>query len=102
VMMMMVAHSIVRAHAWEFMNESWQNFSELYNGGGVKLLSIAKSVVNGFTTQAELDDVTSFFASHVVQGTERGVRKSIEGISANIAWLTRDRDEILGYFQSKA
>ncbi len=91
------SHAVGRTLAWEFLKEHWETFVDRYNGGGIGLLARVLGIASGFTAKEQLEDVEGFFNTHRVQGTERAVKRTLEIVRSNIAWLQRDRGEILAY-----
>ncbi len=92
------SHAKGRTLAWEFLKQNWDTFVDRYNGGGIGLLARIIGLASEFTAKQELEDVESFFQTHQVQGTERAVKKTIETVRSNVAWLERARNEIVAYF----
>ena len=92
------SHAAGKGLAWDFLKANWQTFVERYNGGGIGMLSRVIGIAAGFTAPQDLDNVERFFEAHAVPGTERAVKKTIEIVQSNIAWLERDRNEIRSYF----
>ena len=90
-------HPLGRTLAWKFLKKNWKTFVDRYHGGGIGLLSRMIGISSGFTDRRQLEDVQDFFRAHRVPGTERAVRKSLEIIRSNIAWLERDRDDLKTY-----
>jgi puromycin-sensitive aminopeptidase len=91
-------HPLGRALAWKCLKKNWKTFVERYHGGGIGLLSRLIGITSGFTERRHLEDAEKFFRSHRVPGTERAIRKSLEFIRSNVAWLERDRSDLRGYF----
>ncbi len=56
------------------------------------------AITSGFTTEEMREDVERFFSNHPAPGAERSVRQSLERIGTNIAWLSRNRDELAKWF----
>jgi puromycin-sensitive aminopeptidase len=92
------SHSVGRPLAWEFVKEHWQTFVDRYHGGGIGLLSRMIGIPGGFTSKEQLQDAENFYQTHHVPGTERAVKKTLEILRSNIAWLERDGNEIREYF----
>jgi len=55
-------------------------------------------IAGGFTAKEQLEDAEGFFQTHPVPGTERAVKKTLEILRSNIAWLGRDGKEMRAYF----
>ncbi|MBF8305033.1 MAG: puromycin-sensitive aminopeptidase [Acidobacteria bacterium] len=91
-------HPVGRALAWKCLKKNWKTFVERYHGGGIGLLSRLIGITSGFTERRNLEDAQDFFRRHRVLGTERAIRKSLEFIRSNVAWLERDRSDLRGYF----
>ena len=91
-------HPLGRDLAWKCLKKNWKMFVERYHGGGIGLLSRMIAITSGFTDRRHLEDAQDFFRRHRVPGTERAIRKTLELIRSNIAWLERDRQDLKDYF----
>jgi puromycin-sensitive aminopeptidase len=91
-------NAVGRTLAWKCLKRNWKMFVERYHGGGLGLLSRLIGIPSGFTERRHLEDAEKFFRGHKVPGTERAVRKTIEFVRGNIAWIERDRKDLRTYF----
>jgi puromycin-sensitive aminopeptidase len=82
---------------WEFVKENWEELFRRYGDGGFALMRLV-SITGAFTTEDKREDVEHFFRDHPAPGAERSVRQSLERIQTNVAWLTKNRDELAKWF----
>ena len=83
--------------AWEFVKANWDEFDNRYGEGGFGLMRLV-SIASRFTTEDKREDVESFFSDHPAPAAERTIRQSLERIRLNIAWLERNRAELVEWF----
>jgi len=79
--------------AWEFLKSNWDELDRRYGEGGFGLMRLV-SIVSGFTTEEQREDVERFFTEHPVPSADRTVRQALERIRLNAAWLDRNRSEV--------
>ena len=79
--------------AWEFMKDNWAELDRRYGEGGFAIMRLA-SISSLFTTEQKKQEVIEFFDSHPVPAAERTIRQGLERMSNNIAWLSKNRDEL--------
>ena len=79
--------------AWEFLKANWQEFDRRYGEGGFALMRLV-GFTSRFSTQEKLDDVESFFEANPAPAAEGTIRRSLERIKLNIAWLDRNGKEL--------
>ena len=82
-----------RDMAWEFLKGSWDELDRRYGEGGFGLMRLV-SIVSGFTSEEQREDVERFFTDHPVPSADRTVRQALERIRLNAAWLDRNRAEL--------
>jgi len=82
-----------RDMAWEFLKSNWDELDRRYGEGGFGLMRLV-SIVSGFTTEEQREDVERFFTEHPVPSADRTVRQALERIRLNAAWLDRNRSEV--------
>jgi len=89
-----------RDMAWKFVQDSWD---ELYNRyeGGFLLSRLIKSTTELFVTEQSAKDIEEFFASRTVPAAERTIQQSLENIRLNCTWLARESDRIRTWLQDK-
>ena len=83
--------------AWQFLKDNWAELDRRYGEGGFAIMRLV-GIASAFTTLEMRDDVERFFTDNPAPGGERTVRQSLERIRLNAAWLTRNRDELAGWF----
>ena len=94
----LAGNSVGRQLAWKCLKKNWKMLVERYHGGGLGLLSRLIGIPSGFTEKRQFQDAEKFFRSHKVPGTERAVKKTLEFVRGNIAWIERDRKDLRAYF----
>ncbi len=52
------------------------------------------TIVEGFSSPDQRDDVAAFFAAHPAASAERAIRQALERIDLNAAWLARNREAL--------
>ena len=82
-----------RDQAWEFVKENWDTFVSRY-ADGLFALSNLVPVVSRFNTEEKLADVEEFFGAHPTPAADRAIKQALEVIRLNVAWLSRNRDEL--------
>ena len=92
------SHPLGRTLAWNFTKKNWSTLVNRYHGGGLNLLSRIIGITAGFHTREQWADVRDFFRTRRIPGTERAVKKSLEILRSNVAWLERDRADLKRYF----
>lgn len=88
---------IGREMTWQFVKDNWEELDRRYGDGGFAFMRLV-AITSGFTTEEMREDVERFFSNHPAPGAERSVRQSLERIGTNIAWLSRNRDELAKWF----
>ena len=80
--------------AWTFLRERWSEFQQRYGKGGFLIARLISSTLQNFTTEAEAQEVASFFQAHPAPAAERTIQQAVERIRSNGLWLDRDRQSI--------
>lgn len=84
-----------RVIAWAFIRKNWKELTKRYASGGLNLMTrIVEGSTSGFTTEAKLAQIRSYFKSHPVPGCERAMARSLETIEGTIRWIKRDLGDI--------
>ena len=91
---------IGRQLTWKFTQDNWSQLYERYSAG-VLMSRLISTTTKYFTTSAEAESVSAFFAEHPAPGTERTVAQSLESIEQNRKWLERDGEKIIGWLTSR-
>ena len=86
-----------RELTWQFVKDNWPEFDRRYGGGGFGLMRLV-GVTGHFTSEAQRDDVETFFQEHQAPAAERTIRQSLERIRLNARWLDRNRAELAQWF----
>ena len=72
---------------WKFVQAEWTYLVKRFSIGSRSLGSLVKTVVNDFSTKAELKEVEAFFANNSEAGAGARARKqALEEIKINILW----------------
>ncbi|KAJ5681936.1 uncharacterized protein N7477_001876 [Penicillium maclennaniae] len=92
---------------WAWLKENWDEiFKRLPPSLGM-LGTVVQLTTSSFCTEAQLKDVTDFFAAKDTKGYDRAVEQSLDAIRAKVNWLKRDREDVENwlsknqYLQSK-
>ena len=86
-----------RELTWQFVKDNWSEFDRRYGGGGFGLMRLV-GITGNFTSEAQRDDVETFFQEHQAPAAERTIRQSLERIRLNASWLERNRSELAQWF----
>ncbi|HXV27276.1 MAG TPA: M1 family metallopeptidase [Candidatus Paceibacterota bacterium] len=98
----MGTHAQGRRSAWEFITANWEQVSERYSGGGLKMLGrIIELPISGFNRDEDAGAVERFFAEHPAPSATRAIAESLERIRTRAAWYRRDRTVISEFLNRK-
>ncbi len=86
--------------AWETLQKNWPFIKTKFGGG--HLFSRFVSPIENFTTNAQADEVESFFKKNTAPGIERTTAQALEQIRSNAAWLSRDSKKISEFLKNYA
>ena len=75
--------------AWNFIKANWALIMDQYGEGGFYLSSLIETVVGRLTTDALLQDATSFFNENPVPTASIAVATALQLIDANVNWIQR-------------
>ncbi len=89
-----------RDHAWEFIEENWEELTRRYSKAGFLLRALV-GVSEGFTTVNRAEEVEAFFRSHPTPAAQRKIQQSLERIRLNAKWLEVNRADLQGWFDTK-
>uniref|UniRef100_A0A6A7FVH9 Aminopeptidase n=2 Tax=Hirondellea gigas TaxID=1518452 RepID=A0A6A7FVH9_9CRUS len=81
---------------WEYFKANHAKFVEMYEDSDL-MIRLVKFVSCNFATEADADEVDSFFSKLSAEPVPRGVQQNIETIRLNAAWLARDADAVKDY-----
>ncbi|KAM9393713.1 leucyl-cystinyl aminopeptidase [Pholidichthys leucotaenia] len=74
--------------AWNFVQDNWDHLIEKFPLGSFTIQGIIKSVTSQFSTQAQLNQVQTFFSSLKEHGSQmRSVQEALETIRLNQRWM---------------
>ncbi|WP_213804325.1 M1 family metallopeptidase [Granulicella sp. dw_53] len=77
----LLANPATRTQAWDYVQKNWDKVSAQFTtNSGVRVVAATGS----FCIESQRDQVTSFFAAHPVEASERTLAKSIDSINACI------------------
>eukprot|EP01116_Phalansterium_solitarium_P017074 TRINITY_DN4120_c0_g1_i1.p1 TRINITY_DN4120_c0_g1~~TRINITY_DN4120_c0_g1_i1.p1 ORF type:complete len:889 (-),score=315.99 TRINITY_DN4120_c0_g1_i1:342-3008(-) len=80
------ANPVGRNLAWAFFQERFETIQEILKDAGLLMPRLISILTDNFSTQAKLQEVEAFFASHPVPAAERTIKQSCELIRANTRW----------------
>ena len=85
--------SIGRPLAWKFVKDNWGEIDRRYGDGGFGLMRLV-SLVSGFKTQEELEDVEKFFTDNPTPAAGRTIKQALERIRLNLTWIKKYSTDI--------
>ena len=75
---LLLGHRSTQDLAWEFVQQHWTEIErKATENSGLRIMEAAGT----FCTAARRDEVSSFFAAHPVEGSERTLAKSVENMN---------------------
>jgi aminopeptidase N len=74
---------------WNFLKTNFDALKDRYLGDLFSWGYLIKAVISLFRTEAALNDVKTFFATHDIGAAIRSLEQGIENIEANIKWINR-------------
>ena len=87
--------------AWAWAKDNWDELFARYGQGGFAFNNLVAGTCGGFTTRAQLVDVTSFFDSHKDQSgaATQEIEKSKEKIQGAINWIEKNAAKVCAYLE---
>jgi len=85
--------NVGRPLAWKFVKENWTEIDRRYGDGGFGLMRLV-SLVSGFKTQQELEDVEKFFTDNPTPAAGRTIKQALERVKLNLTWIDKYTSEI--------
>ena len=79
--------------AWEFVKDNWPELDRRYGEGGFAIMRLV-GISSLFTAEEKRQEVIEFFDANPVPAAERTIQQGLERMSNNIAWLSRNLDEL--------
>lgn len=61
--------------------------------------SVVQIVTNNFTSKEAIEDIQKFFGERSTKGFDQGLAQSLDGIRAKVAWLERDREDVMVWLE---
>lgn len=80
--------------AWDFVKENWKQVTEKLPTFSMQHLIESTSTL---TEQKYLQELTSFFTTHKVEGTEQSVRQALERTKINVNFANRVQNDLKNY-----
>ncbi|KAI8521597.1 hypothetical protein Bbelb_013510 [Branchiostoma belcheri] len=88
---------------WDWVREKWPELVNRFGLDSRALGRLVPSIVSGFSTDAELQEVLDFFALYPEAGAgARGREQALERIRSNIAWQNANLDHIKNWLQDNS
>ncbi|KAI9188351.1 hypothetical protein H9P43_002742 [Blastocladiella emersonii ATCC 22665] len=87
-----------RKALWNFLKAKWEVLASRY-GSQFSMLGQSVAQATQVTTTAELDNIKAFFADKDTKIFDRKLAEVYDRANATIAWLARDRDGIVEWFE---
>ena len=89
------------ALVWNYIQSEWSSLVERFGLHSRYLGRLPKTVVEDFTTEYQLNQVKTFFASNPEAGAGARARKqALESIENNIAWLENYYDGVANWINT--
>lgn len=88
------------ALVWKFLKANWRAIDKRLRSHDIGL--IIESVIGKMNTLPDYQDAKRFFRNKKIPGSERSLRQALERAESNIAWLKRDRRNILAWLASNS
>ena len=76
------------------MKENWDLLRQKMPPSFTLLGSVVSMATSGFTKEAQLKDVETFFDGKSTKGFDRNLAQSFDAIRAKIGWLERDGKDV--------
>jgi puromycin-sensitive aminopeptidase len=92
--------NVGRPLAWNFVKENWSEIDRRYGDGGFGLMRLV-SLVSGFKTQQELEDVEQFFTDNPTPAAGRTIKQALERIRLNLTWIDKYTPEIEKFLNNR-
>ena len=85
--------------AWNWAKTNWPTLFERYGQGGFAFNNLVAGTCGGFTTQDQLDDVTTFFTNNKDKSgaASQEIEKSKERIQGAINWIAKNAADVCAY-----
>ncbi len=77
-----------------WMTENWDELARRLPAGLSMLGSMVSICTSSFSSQADIDRITKFFADKSTKGFDQSLAQSLDSIKAKAAWLERDREDV--------
>ncbi|XP_070545823.1 glutamyl aminopeptidase-like [Ptychodera flava] len=86
--------------AWDFLLENWDMLKKRYAADINMIGKMISKIVSGFSTQEELNMVTTFFTTHSTKGFgTRRIDQSIEKLHTNVDWMNTNEATVTKWFK---
>lgn len=79
---------------WEFVKSNWDRLVEKLPPGLMLLGSVVSMSTSSFTHEEQKKDVEEFFRNKSTKGFDQTLAQSLDGVTAKIKWLGRDRSSV--------
>ena len=76
---------------WKAMKENWETLIEKLPPGLTLLGSVVTMCTSSFTHESQKKEVEEFFKDKSTKGFDQTLAQSMDGVTAKIRWLERDR-----------
>lgn len=82
---------------FSWMTTNWDLMHKRLPPGLSMLGTMVSIMTSGFTTSAQLSKLEAFFAEKDTRGYDQSLEQSKDSIRSKIAWVGRDRDDVLAW-----
>ncbi|XP_067012904.2 endoplasmic reticulum aminopeptidase 1 isoform X2 [Anabrus simplex] len=86
--------------AWRHLKAQWNTMQATFGNGTFTMGSLISAVTSHFSTEYDLQEVSSFFRDMNVGSGSRSLMQSLETIRLNIHWVQRNEDAIFSWLSN--
>jgi len=84
---------------WEWFKAHWDNIFKQFGDGGFLLGHMISSATKSFTQISKAKEIEAFFSDKNVPSAKRTIQQSIETITSNANWLSRDKESVAEFLK---
>ncbi|KAI4207325.1 MAG: hypothetical protein LQ348_000599 [Seirophora lacunosa] len=86
---------------WRWMTGNWDAIEKKCPPGLTMLSNVVQICSSGFTTEAQLDEVRTWFEGRSTKGFDRALEQSCDAVTAKAKWLGRDRGDVEAWLREE-
>jgi len=84
---------------WEWFKSHWDAIFKQFGDGGFLLGHMISSATKSFTEISKAKEIEHFFSDKNVPSAKRTIQQSIETITSNANWLSRDKTSVAEFLK---